>query len=259
MVAHSLLLSSSGAVTDFPEYEMQAKISEAMKHGKKRNNRLSVFFIGQDRVGKTSLKKSILGEALDTQEPSTLGIDFDVVEVRKDEAREPWRTTEEKRLIASEEYMNEVVGKDAARRISEDSSLFEHEKQRKHGKDEEDKNQQEEYEKSKRDETERPQVEYEEDRECVGGEALLSCSGIINDFAPLPNFTSFGTKFIKLSLRIITPFWGFPLTFLFLIQLARNSMHFPSVGPRHFFKFTINNPLLEAQRGTFIIRTTYAL
>ena len=37
-----------------------AALKAAEKHGKKLNNRMSVFFIGQDGVGKTSLKKNLV-------------------------------------------------------------------------------------------------------------------------------------------------------------------------------------------------------
>ena len=148
-ILHSRLLSTSDFMMNVPEDKMQAKVSEAMKHGKKRNNRISVFFIGQDRVGKTSLKKRLLGKELDKNEPSTVGIDFDVVEVHKNEASKPWLLTGEKRLIASEEYKNGVVGKDAARRIGKGRKPVENVKENKQNKDKKDENMQNEDEKGK--------------------------------------------------------------------------------------------------------------
>ena len=58
-----------------------AAVKEAEKHGEKLNNRISIFFIGQDGVGKTSLKKNLLGQCFNPQQPSTVDIDVDVVEV----------------------------------------------------------------------------------------------------------------------------------------------------------------------------------
>ena len=139
---------------------MQAKVLEAVKYGKKRNNRISVFFIGQDRVGKTSVKKSLLGEELDEQEPSTVGIDFDVVEVKKDEATNSWRPTKEKRLIASEEYTSRAIGNDAARRINEDSKQVEDEEEESPQDDDE-----EESEQGEDDDEESAQDDEEEESE----------------------------------------------------------------------------------------------
>ena len=177
-VAHSLLLSISDFRTNVTEHTVQAKVSEAIKYGKKRNNRISVFFIGQDRVGKTSLKKRLLGEEHDENEPSTVGIDFNVVEVHKDEASKPWLPTEEKRLIASEEYMNGVIGKDAARRINEDSKSVDNVKEKKQDKDKEDENMQNENGKNEQDDKEeRKLVKYEEKPDRITGKRLLPCSG----------------------------------------------------------------------------------
>ena len=62
----------------------RAAVQETEKHGEKLNNRISMFFIGQDGVGKTSLKKNLLGQVFNPQQPSTVGIDVDVVEVKQD-------------------------------------------------------------------------------------------------------------------------------------------------------------------------------
>ena len=54
---------------------------DAEKCGKRKNNRIPVFFIGQDNVGKTSLKKILLGQFFGDKLPSTVGIEFSIVEV----------------------------------------------------------------------------------------------------------------------------------------------------------------------------------
>ena len=96
-----------------------AVVSETLKHGKKKNNRISLLFIGQDGVGKTSLKKSLLGEESDEKEPSTIGIEFDVVEVNDNDKFEPWRRAADDQLIASENYADGVLGREIARKIAE--------------------------------------------------------------------------------------------------------------------------------------------
>ena len=60
---------------------MIAARKDAEKYGKRKNNRIPVFFIGQDNVGKTSLKKNLLGQSFDDKLPSTVGIEFSIVEV----------------------------------------------------------------------------------------------------------------------------------------------------------------------------------
>ena len=48
------------------------------------------MIVGKDRVGKTSLKKHLLGQPFDYQEPSTKGIDVAVVELTDENAEDPW-------------------------------------------------------------------------------------------------------------------------------------------------------------------------
>ena len=99
----------------------------------KRNNRISVFFIGQDRVGKTSLKKRILGETFDSQEPSTVGIEVDIVEVDEKDKAKPWQRTRDQQRMASQEQVNGAIGEYAAKRLkdSEKSDLTEVKQQHK--------------------------------------------------------------------------------------------------------------------------------
>ena len=96
-----------------------AVVSETLKHGKKKNNRISLLFIGQDGVGKTSLKKSLLGEELDEKEPSTIGIEFDVVEVNDNDKSKPWKRAADDQFLASENYADGVLGREIARKIAE--------------------------------------------------------------------------------------------------------------------------------------------
>ena len=96
-----------------------AVVSETLKHGKKKNNRISLLFIGQDGVGKTSLKKSLLGEESNEKEPSTVGIEFDVVEVNDNDKSKPWKRSSDDRFIASENYADGVLGREIAKKMAE--------------------------------------------------------------------------------------------------------------------------------------------
>ena len=68
-----------------------------MKTGKVNVYRARIMLIGQDRAGKTSLKKSLLGLPFDPDEDSTDGIEVDPskFEVHIDQAKN-WKRTDEK-------------------------------------------------------------------------------------------------------------------------------------------------------------------
>ena len=104
---------------EIQEREIEKLVQETVKYGKKKNNRIAVFFIGQDGVGKTSLKKSLLGEECGVNEPSTVGIEFDVIEVKDSNKHEPWQRAADPQYIASEGYKNLTLVKEVARKISE--------------------------------------------------------------------------------------------------------------------------------------------
>ena len=70
-------------------------------------------------VGKTSLKKSLFGEESGDKEASTVGIEFDVIEVKDNNKHETWQRAADQQYIASEEYKNLVLGKEVARKITE--------------------------------------------------------------------------------------------------------------------------------------------
>ena len=101
------------------ERETQKLVHETVKCGEKKNNRISVLFIGQGGVGKTSLKKSLLGEEFGDNEASTVGIEFDVIEVKENNKHEAWQRAADQQYIASEEYKNLVLAKEVARKITE--------------------------------------------------------------------------------------------------------------------------------------------
>ena len=74
---------------------MFAAALDAEKCGKRKNNRIPVFFIGQDNVGKTSLKKNLLGQSFDDKLPSTVGIEFSIVEVDERLPKKTWKPKED--------------------------------------------------------------------------------------------------------------------------------------------------------------------
>ena len=69
----------------------------ALKTGKVKVYRARIMLIGQDRAGKTSLKKSFLGLPFDPEEESTDGIEVDPskFEVDIDQVKN-WKRTDEK-------------------------------------------------------------------------------------------------------------------------------------------------------------------
>ena len=101
------------------ENRIKSAASDALKYGEKKNNRISLLFIGQDRVGKTSLKKTLLGEETQQYQESTIGIDYEVVEVNESDKSKPWKRAADAQFIASEKYANDVIAREAARKIHE--------------------------------------------------------------------------------------------------------------------------------------------
>ena len=69
----------------------------ALKSGKVKVYQARIMLIGQDRAGKTSLKKSFLGLPFDPEEESTDGIEVDPskFEVNIDQVKN-WKRTDEK-------------------------------------------------------------------------------------------------------------------------------------------------------------------
>ena len=61
------------------------------------------MILGQDRAGKTSLKKSLLGMPFDPQEESTVGVEVDPSKCELEvEQVKNWERTEEHKLDVSE-------------------------------------------------------------------------------------------------------------------------------------------------------------
>ena len=76
---------------------------KALRDGAVNVYRARILFIGQDRAGKTSLKKSLLGLPFDPKEQSTQGIEVDpsMCEIEVDQIKN-WRSTRENKPGLSE-------------------------------------------------------------------------------------------------------------------------------------------------------------
>ena len=97
---------------------MQIAYENALRTGKVNVYRARIMLIGQDRAGKTSLKKCFLGLPFDPEEDSTVGIEVDPskFEVHIDQVKN-WKRTDEK-LGVSQFASN--LAKMVARNIQKD-------------------------------------------------------------------------------------------------------------------------------------------
>ena len=74
-----------------------------MQKGRVKVYRGRIMILGQDRAGKTSLKKSLLGMPFDPQEESTVGVEVDPSKCELEvEQVKNWERTEEHKLDVSE-------------------------------------------------------------------------------------------------------------------------------------------------------------
>ena len=74
-----------------------------MQKGRVKVYRGRVMILGQDRAGKTSLKKSLLGMPFDPEEESTIGVDVDPSKCKLEvDQVKNWEPTEAKKLDVSE-------------------------------------------------------------------------------------------------------------------------------------------------------------
>ena len=81
--------------------EAKLAYGNALKTGKVKVYRARIMLIGQDRAGKTSLKKSFLGVPFDPEEDSTDGIEVDPskFEVDIDQVKN-WKRTDKKLSVS---------------------------------------------------------------------------------------------------------------------------------------------------------------
>ena len=91
---------------------------KALEEGEARNTRIPIIIVGSDRVGKSSLRKHLLGLPFHIEEPSTNGIEVDVVELTAENAKDPWRTIGG-RFFTSPEEAEEETFKNTAKLLSD--------------------------------------------------------------------------------------------------------------------------------------------
>ena len=102
------------------EKEFRLAYSRALQDGKARNNRIPIMLVGQDRGGKTSLMRRLLGLPFDKDQLSTIGIDVDVIEITEQNAEDPWKR-EVKQFMTSESEAKAVIFKKTAEYLEGES------------------------------------------------------------------------------------------------------------------------------------------
>ena len=91
---------------------------KALKDGEAKNTRIPIIIVGSDRVGKSSLRKHLLGLPFHIEEPSTNGIEVDVVELTAENAKDPWITVGG-RFFTNAEEAEEEAFKNTAKLLSD--------------------------------------------------------------------------------------------------------------------------------------------
>ena len=87
---------------------------QALQEGKAKNNRIPIMLVGQDRGGKTSLMRRLLGLPFNKAQPSTTGIDVNVIELSEQNAEDPWKKREVKKFMTSESEAKTALYKKTA-------------------------------------------------------------------------------------------------------------------------------------------------
>ncbi|CAB4014032.1 Hypothetical predicted protein [Paramuricea clavata] len=72
------------------------------------------MLVGQDRGGKTSLMRRLLGLPFNKYQPSTTGIDVNVIELSEQNAEDPWKKREVNKFMTSESEAKTVLYKKTA-------------------------------------------------------------------------------------------------------------------------------------------------
>ena len=100
------------------ERKYTAAYRKALKQGTFKNMRIPIMLVGQDRAGKTSLRRQLLGEPHNPDEPSTSGIEVDVVTINDANAQESW---------VSQKLHFTMTKPDARRQVAQAAVLLEEE------------------------------------------------------------------------------------------------------------------------------------
>ena len=104
--------------------EARRAYQKALKNGKVKVYRGRIMLLGQDRAGKTSLKKSLLGLPFDPKEESTVGVEVDrsKCKLEVDEVQN-WMPSKRKKREMSEfeEELARLIVKDLRETKADDS------------------------------------------------------------------------------------------------------------------------------------------
>ena len=104
--------------------EAELAFQKAMKSGKVKVYRGRIMLLGQDRAGKTSLKKSLLGLPFDPEEESTVGVEVDrsKCELEVDEVQN-WMPTKgkEREMSEFEQELARLIAMDLRETEADDS------------------------------------------------------------------------------------------------------------------------------------------
>ena len=99
---------------DIEEEEYSRAYSQALHEGEAKNNRIPIMLVGQDRGGKTSLMRRLLGLPFNKYQPSTTGIDVNVIQLTEQNAEDRWKKREVKKFMTSESEAKTVSYKKTA-------------------------------------------------------------------------------------------------------------------------------------------------
>ena len=106
--------------------EAERAFQKAMKSGKVEVYRGRIILLGQDRAGKTSLKKSLLGLPFDQEEDSTVGVEVDrsKCELEVDEVQN-WMPSKLKKgeMSEFEEELARLIAKDLRETKADDDDF----------------------------------------------------------------------------------------------------------------------------------------
>ena len=96
-------------------HEAERAFQKAMQTGKVKVYRGRIMLLGQDRAGKTSLRKSLLGLPFDPEEESTVGVEVDEVE--------NWMPSKRKKREVSEfeDQMARFIARDLTKSEADDN------------------------------------------------------------------------------------------------------------------------------------------
>ena len=106
--------------------EAELAFQKALQNGKVKVYRGRIMLLGQERAGKTSLKKSLLGMPFNPQEESTVGVEVDPSKCQLDvDQIKNWEPIKDKKLEVSEfaEDIAMFIAKDLTKGLVEKQDI----------------------------------------------------------------------------------------------------------------------------------------